>query len=62
VRAGVVTVIGGTADEERVWPFWIAAGVVAWVVLACLVAVVVGRSVRLADRRSAGATAPLSAH
>jgi hypothetical protein len=32
---------------------WIAGGLVAWVVVAVLVAVVLGRGVRLADRRAA---------
>ncbi len=34
--------------------FWIAVGLVAWVLLAALVAVVLGRGIRLADQRTAG--------
>jgi hypothetical protein len=36
-----------------VW-FWIAVGLVVWVLLAALVAVVLGRGIRLADQRAAG--------
>ncbi|SEP22806.1 hypothetical protein [Trujillonella endophytica] len=34
--------------------FWIAVGLVAWMLLAVLVAVVLGRGIRLADQRTAG--------
>jgi hypothetical protein len=36
-----------------VW-FWIAVGLVVWALLAALVAVVLGRGIRLADQRAAG--------
>jgi hypothetical protein len=37
-----------------VWALWIVGGLVGWVLLAGLVAVVVGRGIRIADRRSPG--------
>jgi hypothetical protein len=39
---------------SHVWVWWIVGGVVAWILLAGLVAVVVGRGIRIADRRSPG--------
>src|SRR4051812_7149100 len=33
------------------WLWWVLGGLLAWTVLAFLVAVVVGRSIRLAERR-----------
>jgi hypothetical protein len=36
-----------------VWALWVLSGLAVWAVLAVVVGVVVGRSVRLADRRSA---------
>lgn len=36
---------------------WIAIAAIAWVVLASLLAVVIGRGIRLADKREAPATA-----
>jgi len=37
-----------------VWALWVLSGLAVWVVLAVAVAVVVGRGVRLGDRRAAG--------
>jgi hypothetical protein len=37
-----------------VWWVWVVVGLVAWTVLAGLLAVVIGRSIRLADSRSPG--------
>jgi hypothetical protein len=37
-----------------VWWLWVVGGLVAWTVVAFLVAVVLGRGIRLADRREAG--------
>jgi hypothetical protein len=37
-----------------VWALWVLSGLTVWIVLAVAVAVVVGRGVRLGDRRSAG--------
>jgi hypothetical protein len=34
-----------------VWALWIGAGLLGWLLLATLVAVVIGRSIRMADRR-----------
>jgi len=39
---------------------WVVGGLAAWFVLAGLFAVLLGRSIRLADRRSPGSAAPLS--
>ena len=43
------------------WWLWIVGGVLAWLIVAFLVASVVGRGIRLADVRSADAAAPLAA-
>jgi hypothetical protein len=39
----------GTADDHGVWMLWILA---AWLVVATLTGVLLGRGIRLADRRS----------
>ncbi|CCG01355.1 hypothetical protein [Blastococcus saxobsidens] len=41
------------ADHEHVWWLWIVGGLVVWLVLATLLAVVIGRGIRLADRGTA---------
>jgi hypothetical protein len=41
-----------------VWWLWVVGGLVAWLVLSVMVAVIIGRGIRLADRRSAGAWVP----
>jgi hypothetical protein len=43
-----------------VWWLWIVGGVLAWLIVAFLVASVVGRSIRLADSRVADAERPLA--
>lgn len=48
----MVTVSAPAADTEQVWVTWVLAGLAAWLVLAFVVAVVIGRSIRLADRRA----------
>jgi hypothetical protein len=40
---------------------WVLAGVAAWLVLAVLVGVLVGRGIRLADRKAAGSRAAAAA-
>jgi hypothetical protein len=37
-----------------VWALWVLGGIVGWTLLAFLVAIVVGKSIRLADERSPG--------
>ena len=52
----MVTFSGAAADtSSALWP-WVLGGLAVWFVLAFLAAVVVGGSIRLADRRSPGAT------
>jgi hypothetical protein len=49
----MVTFGPAPADGTDVWWLWIVGGLIAWLVVALLVGVVLGRSVQLADRRSA---------
>ena len=42
------------ADDDDVVALWVLSGLAAWIVLAGLVAVVVGRGVRLGDQRAVG--------
>jgi hypothetical protein len=44
----------GTADDEGMWAVWVACGLVGWVLAATIVAVVVGRAIAIADRRTPG--------
>jgi hypothetical protein len=48
-----------TDSPSMVW-LWVVGGFVVWAVLAALLAVVVGRSIRLADQRSLDSAAPLT--
>lgn len=58
----MVTSAPNAADDHRVWWMWIVGGLIAWLLVAFLVAVVLGRSISLADRRSTSpATLDLSA-
>ncbi len=51
---GVVTPVAAAADQGTVWWLWILGGLVLWTVLAAFVAVILGRGIHLADRRSPG--------
>jgi hypothetical protein len=42
------------ADDHRVWWVWVLGVLAVWFVVAALVAVLIGRGIRLADRRSPG--------
>ena len=57
----MVTPAPAPADDSHVWVTWVLAGLVAWFVVAFSVAVVIGRGVTLAEGRTAGAAAPLTA-
>jgi hypothetical protein len=48
----VVTFAAPAADNQSVWWLWGVGGLVAWVVVAFAVAVVIGRGIRIADRRA----------
>ena len=48
----MVTFAARAADNQSVWWLWVLGGLVAWVVVAFAVAVVIGRGVRMADRRA----------
>ena len=48
----MVTLAAGPADNGQVWVMWLLGGLVAWAVLSFVAAVVIGKSIRLADRRS----------
>ena len=45
---------GQAADDQLVWSIWVVGGLVAWLVVATALAVLAGRGIQLADRRSAG--------
>jgi hypothetical protein len=48
----VVTLADAAADDGQPWVLWIVGGLAAWVVVAFLVAVLIGKSVRMADRHA----------
>src|SRR3954464_11125651 len=48
----MVTFPTAAADEGSVWWLWVLGGLAVWSVVALLFAVVLGRGIRLADRRS----------
>src|SRR3954449_3864505 len=48
----MVTFPAAAADEGSVWWLWVLGGLAVWSVVALLFAVVLGRGIRLADRRS----------
>src|SRR3954452_24472178 len=48
------------ADDHDVWGVWVAGGLVVWLVVATALAMVIGGSIRLADRRAAGLGVPLT--
>ena len=50
----MVTFAATAADEHNVWWLWVFGGLAVWTVLAFLFAVVIGRGIRMADRRSPG--------
>src|SRR3954469_25245089 len=50
----MVTFPAAAADEGSVWWLWVLGGLAVWSVVALLFAVVLGRGIRLADRRSLG--------
>src|SRR3954453_5136157 len=50
----MVTFRAAAADEGSVWGLWVLGGLAVWSVIALLFAVVLGRGIRLADRRSLG--------
>jgi hypothetical protein len=56
----VVTSAAAATDEGTAWWLWILGGLAVWIVVAVLLAVVIGRGIRLADRRSPGTDAPLT--
>ena len=56
----MVTVSGAAADTSSAWWAWVLGGLTVWFVLAFLAAVIVGGSIRLADRRSPGASEVLT--
>ncbi|MGY1604664.1 hypothetical protein [Geodermatophilus sp. SYSU D00815] len=49
-----------SADDHSVWMLWALGGLTVWLVVALLVGLVVGRGIRLADRRSADEGAVLT--
>jgi hypothetical protein len=49
----VVTFRPECADDQCVWWLWVLGGLIAWTLVAFMVAVVIGRAIRLGDERSA---------
>jgi hypothetical protein len=47
----VVTFASAAADEGQPWALWIAGGLAVWLVVAVSVAMLIGKSIRMADRR-----------
>jgi hypothetical protein len=50
----VVTSAPAPADDQLVWWHWVVGVLVVWVAIAVVLALVIGRGIRLADRRSSG--------
>jgi hypothetical protein len=50
----VVTIGSAPADDHLVWWHWLVGGLVVWLVVATAVGSLIGRSIRLADRRAPG--------
>jgi hypothetical protein len=50
----MVTLSAAPADNGQVWVMWVLGGLAVWLVVGFLVTVVIGRGIRLADRRSPG--------
>jgi uncharacterized membrane protein YozB (DUF420 family) len=48
----VVTLAGSAAGDGQPWALWVLGGLAVWLAVATLVAVVIGRGIRLADRRA----------
>jgi hypothetical protein len=48
------------ADDQLVWWHWVVGGLVVWLVLGAALALVIGRGIRMADRRSPGTGVPLT--
>ncbi len=55
---GMVTSGVAAGDDRHVWWMWVVGGLFVWLLVAFLVAVVVGRGIRLADSRSAAPAVP----
>ena len=58
----MVTFAAKAADTQSVWWLWVVGGLVAWVIVAFAVAVVIGRGVRIADRRVGEGAVLTTAH
>jgi hypothetical protein len=56
----VVTFDRSTADALLVWWVWVLGVLAVWVVVGMLVALVIGRGIRMADRRSPGTGVAMS--
>jgi hypothetical protein len=56
----VVTIAAPAADEASVWWLWVLGGLVVWLLVALLVGMVIGRSIRIADARTSPTGVPLS--
>jgi hypothetical protein len=60
LRDGVVTSGSAAADDHVVWWVWVLGVLAVWVVVAVLFALLIGRGIRMADRRSPGTGVALS--
>src|SRR5688500_18057825 len=56
----MVTLAAAATDEGQPWVLWVLGGLAVWVAVAFLVAVVIGRGIRMADRHAAEDALPLT--
>lgn len=54
----MVTIAAPAADEASMWWVWVLGGLAAWMVVAVLVGLVIGRGIRQADLHAAAAADP----
>jgi hypothetical protein len=54
----MVTLAAAPADEGSVWWLWVLGGLAAWMVVAVLFGVVIGRGIRQADQQAAAGRDP----
>jgi hypothetical protein len=56
----MVTFRRAAADDHLVWWVWVLGVLAGWLLVATVIGVVIGRGIRLADRRTSGIGAPMT--